>query len=313
MRVWSPVLFFSSTNCRTSIRSYCTPTKAVLFFSFCTATPFNNPEFDFPNATFVDETCTCSHYTERKKCGPRSGQKTSKGTRRARLSPSPSSSPGLKSTAPHSNEQQAQHQYDSISRVPGADMGGRSMAKDSLEWQYVGIPLGSAPPMHTHPALSADETSGDTTSIDYTDVSDAPSLRHLSRDGSGSSWWSLEEQQASMSVGMGLRMGVPQPNHVTGQGHGHGHQHGSTRPVQHMSAPTATGMHPSPMQTHAAMQAATWNATQRGRKFSSSVAVADISDTNTPPQYPHQNLHQEVRASHSAGACVGVGVLFPSL
>lgn len=180
--------------------------------------------------------------------------------------------------------------------MPGSDTNGqRSLAKDSLEWQYAGISLGPPPPTHAHPILSADELSGETTSLDYTDVSDAPSLRHLSRDGSGSSWWSLEEQQqqqAGLGMGVGVGMGLGSPQQ-------HAQHHAPMGQMHPPGRSSATGAHPSPMQAHAAMQAATWNAVQSGRRFPNGVGGVGNIHIRSPPQYPHQQMHQHVRSPES--------------
>ncbi|CAM9771342.1 unnamed protein product [Choristocarpus tenellus] len=91
---------------------------------------------------------TC-HYTERKKCGPRSGAKNPKPNLQRPL------------VIPHT------------SRPP--------LKKMRLS------------PAPLYPELSSGELSGDTTGPEP-DTSDAPSERFLDRSGSGSSWYSLDDQ-----------------------------------------------------------------------------------------------------------------------
>ena len=122
-----------------------------------------------------------SHYTERKKCGPRSGQK-------AKCARAPSA------TLPLTEEQKLR----AHSRHPTDDSATRaSHAAPALgESIYSGLRLGSSlPPSHGPPSLAAGDLSGETTGVDFTDYSDAPPSHHmLVRDESGGSWWSLEDQ-----------------------------------------------------------------------------------------------------------------------
>lgn len=139
-----------------------------------------------------------SHYTERKKCGPRSGQKTFRGPRRTRVSPDPAAANGA--TTSSALQRQQRHTTDATLPnhmevgVPSSSAGASS--KCTLESSYEGLRLSPVlPPSHATPTLSAGELSGETTGVDYTDCSDGPPPRQmLNRDESGSSWWSLEEQ-----------------------------------------------------------------------------------------------------------------------
>lgn len=130
-----------------------------------------------------------SHYTERKKCGPRSGQKASKGPRRMRVSTPPQVPPG---------DQVAMARHDAAGAPsPAVLTANTRLVGESLDWNCGSMRLGPMPPVHTARSMSNDELSGETTAVDYTDISDAPPQRILSRDGSGSSWWSLEEQHVA--------------------------------------------------------------------------------------------------------------------
>lgn len=174
------------------------------------------------------------------------------------------------------------------------DTTGRLLAIDALEWQCAGINLSPRPPPHAHPALSADDLSGETTGLDYTDVSDAPPLRYLSRDESGSSWWSQEEQQPGMGMGM-VPMGQGMGLALMGQQHGGYHMPGGAS-----GTGTLGGWHPSPIQAHAAMQAAAWNAGQSGRRFPMGAALASTHHHEYPHHQPQQH-QQHAMAVHNQG------------
>ncbi|CAM9522683.1 unnamed protein product [Discosporangium mesarthrocarpum] len=150
---------------------------------------------------------TC-HYTERKKCGPRSGAKNPKVPVRRGVSSggaqtgpsaaapaapvaSPSVRPPLKrspgsltllASSPHgvsSPSQQPHHHHQQLQdqQHPGAQ---RQPSSSSLKSSGVSC------------SDSGSELSGDTTGPDS---SDAPSVRYLERDASGSSWYTLDDNQ----------------------------------------------------------------------------------------------------------------------
>eukprot|EP00903_Cladosiphon_okamuranus_P021068 g19354.t1 len=133
------------------------------------------------------------HYTERKKCGPRSGQKTTNKMRRLYTAETQ-----LRRRFP--GETQTQHQRPNRAHPDHAG-------------SVSGV-CRSAPPPQATPTLSAVELSGETTCVDHTDYSDngLPAHQVLLRDESGSSWWSLDDQGAGARVEGGL------PARVNGEG-----------------------------------------------------------------------------------------------
>ncbi len=133
----------------------------------------------------------CSHYTERKKCGPRSGQKTTNKMRRLYTA---ETQLRRRYTAETQLQQDRanrtyHHRTASLARRPPAD---------GVSNMNHAAPLGRTPPPHATPTLSAGELSGETTCVDHTDYSDngPPPNQGLLRDESGSSWWSLDDQGA---------------------------------------------------------------------------------------------------------------------
>lgn len=149
-----------------------------------------------------------SHYTERKKCGPRSGQKTTNKMRRLYTAET-------QLRRRFTTETQPQHQRPNGAHLHRTGVTGLAPV------------LGSSPPAHRTPTLSAGDLSGDTTCVDHTDYSDngLPSHRVLLRDESGSSWWSLEDQGAGAGGGLPTRLngdGGSWPQHEHHQLHRQG-------------------------------------------------------------------------------------------
>eukprot|EP00752_Nemacystus_decipiens_P002211 g2102.t1 len=135
------------------------------------------------------------HYTERKKCGPRSGQKTTNKMRRLYTADTQLRRRFTAQT--HPQHQRPNRAHPNVGLTPG---------------------LGRSPPSHVAPTLSPGELSGETTCVDHTDYSDSglPSHQGLSRDESGSSWWSLDDQGAGSGTGTGTGGGLP--TRVNGEG-----------------------------------------------------------------------------------------------
>lgn len=148
-----------------------------------------------------------SHYTERKKCGPRSGQKTTNKMRRLYTAETQLRRRFTAETQPQPQRPNRAHVHDA-GLAPG---------------------LGRSSSPHATPTLSAGELSGETTCVDHTDYSDngLPSHQVLLRDESGSSWWSLDDQGAGTGGGLPTRMNEeggswPQHEHPQRQGNGNG-------------------------------------------------------------------------------------------
>lgn len=152
---------------------------------------------------------TSSHYTERKKCGPRSGQKTTTKMRRLYTAET-------QLRRRYATETQLQQQ--SANRTPpSADAG-----------MHRGMTLGAPPPPHATPSLSAGELSGETTCVDHTDYSDngLPPNRGLLRDESGSSWWSLDDQGGAGSASTRLNSACSRGSPLSQQENRQHHQQG---------------------------------------------------------------------------------------
>lgn len=124
-----------------------------------------------------------SHYTERKKCGPRSGQKTTNKMRRL-----------------YTAETQLRRRFTAETHP--------QHQRPNRAHPHVGLAqgLGRSPTPHVTPTLSPGELSGETTCVDHTDYSDngLPSHQVLLRDESGSSWWSMDDHGAGTGTAGGL-------------------------------------------------------------------------------------------------------------
>ena len=146
-----------------------------------------------------------SHYTERKKCGPRSGQKTTNKMRRLYTAET-------QLRRRFTNETQPQHHRP-------------NRTHPNLAGLASGV--GRSPP-HAAPALSAGELSGETTCVEHTDSDNGlPSHQVLLRDESGSSWWSLDDRGAGAGGGLPTRSNDeggswPQQEHSQNQRPGNG-------------------------------------------------------------------------------------------
>ncbi|CAM9128276.1 unnamed protein product [Ectocarpus fasciculatus] len=155
------------------------------------------------------------HYTERKKCGPRSGQKTGNGARRQPASTSPPDCAGSSGADARKQrrqfmeyqqralrtQQQQRAAVDGLAGAPASAPGSR----------YPAMAHGRPLPPHA-PMLATGELSGETTCVDHTDYSDnGLPPRVLSRDESGSSWWSLDDQGGAGAAVSGRLSGVPAP------------------------------------------------------------------------------------------------------
>lgn len=148
---------------------------------------------NFPLPSFYENRPTTrSHYTERKKCGPRSGQKTTNKMRRLYTAET-------QLRRRYTAETQLQHDRANRAHHHRTASLGRRLSPDGVDdLHHSSAPLGRSPPLHSAPTLSAGELSGETTCVDHTDYSDngLPPQQGLLRDESGSSWWSLDDQGA---------------------------------------------------------------------------------------------------------------------
>ncbi|CAM9354089.1 unnamed protein product, partial [Scytosiphon promiscuus] len=116
------------------------------------------------------------HYTERKKCGPRSGQKTTNSarqqTQRASSSSPDSAASAGEDSRRHMTESVSRHhlqQHQRANRIHRhhSDVTlGRTPPSAESRNQYQGMPAGGIPAPQTTPILSAGELSGETTCVD---------------------------------------------------------------------------------------------------------------------------------------------------
>lgn len=99
-------------------------------------------------------------------------------------------------------QQQQRAAAGGLARAPASATGSR----------YPAMAHGHPLPPHA-PMLSTGELSGETTCVDHTDYSDngLPPHRVLSRDESGSSWWSLDDQGGAGAAVSARLSGVPSP------------------------------------------------------------------------------------------------------